>query len=383
MKYFEIGGQEVVTSVLTEHFRKQGHNVIIASFNPPNPLMQERLPDSTHFYTLNGFCYSLKNIKKLRHILSEHQIEIVINQWGLPYLPALLLHKTRNKQSTKIVSVYHNDPKTNARLKDVENQMEQVNQLGSKIFLKIKWYIFRFITGMSMNYVYHHSDKYLLLSQSFIPEFKKFAFLTNGNKIQALPNPLTISSSDFKLDTYIKRKEILYVGRIDENQKRVHRIIDTWALLENSFPDWKLTIVGDGIEKVNIEQKVIQLQLKNVTFEGFQNPLEYYKRASILMLTSEYEGFGLVVVEAMNFGVVPVVYGSYSAVYDIISDEVDGIILPYNKKGYDAKYAAKKMHKLISDIHYRNKLAQEAIITSKRYSIESIANEWNKLFNHL
>lgn len=52
-----------------------------------------------------------------------------------------------------------------------------------------------------------------------------------------------------------------------------------------------------------------------------------------MILTSEYEGFPLVLAEAMSFGVIPVVYGSYSAVYDIISDGVDGMILPYNKKG--------------------------------------------------
>ena len=61
------------------------------------------------------------------------------------------------------------------------------------------------------------------------------------------------------------------MGRIDYNQKRVYRVIDTWALLENEFPDWRLTIIGDGIERKNIEQKVIDLKLKHVSFEGFQN----------------------------------------------------------------------------------------------------------------
>lgn len=90
---------------------------------------------------------------------------------------------------------------------------------------------------------------------------------------------------------------------------------------------------GRWSRKRNLVEKVIQLKLNNVLFEGFQSPLEYYKRASLLILTSEYEGFPLVLAEAMSFGVIPVVYGSYSAVYDIISDGVDGVILPYNKKG--------------------------------------------------
>ena len=212
---------------------------------------------------------------------------------------------------------------------------------------------------------------------------KDCAYLTKNDKVQILPNPITIPSSDFIFDFLQKRKEVLYVGRIDENQKRIHRIIDTWALLEASFPDWKLIIVGDGVEKRNLVGKVIQLKLNNVVFEGFQNPSLYYKRASILMLTSEYEGFGLVVVEAMSFGVIPVVYGSYSAVYDIISDGVDGVILPYNKKGYDTEFATEKMKELMLDADKRNNLAQAAIITSKRYSVESIVDSWNKLFAKL
>ena len=219
-----------------------------------------------------------------------------------------------------------------------------------------------------MHYVYNYSDRYMLLSQSFVSSFKRFAYLTKNDKVQILPNPITIPSSDFVFDFLQKRKEVLYVGRIDENQKRIHRIIDTWALLEASFPDWKL---------------IIQLKLNNVVFEGFQNPSLYYKRASILMLTSEYEGFGLVVVEAMSFGVIPVVYGSYSAVYDIISDGVDGVILPYNKKGYDTEFATEKMKELMLDADKRNNLAQAAIITSKRYSVESIVDSWNKLFAKL
>ena len=55
MKYFEVGGQEVVTSVLAESFTKQGHNIVIVSFNPPARLMKERLPEDIPFYVLDGF----------------------------------------------------------------------------------------------------------------------------------------------------------------------------------------------------------------------------------------------------------------------------------------------------------------------------------------
>ena len=98
------------------------------------------------------------------------------------------------------------------------------------------------------------------------------------------------------------------MGRIDYNQKRVFRVVDTWAMIEKRFPDWRLTIVGDGPERVSIELLAKRIGLQHVNFEGFQKPHRYYEQASALILTSEYEGFPLVLAECMSFGVVPVVY---------------------------------------------------------------------------
>ena len=189
-----------------------------------------------------------------------------------------------------------------------------------------------------MRYVYNHSDVYEVLSPSFIELFKKFTGIKNPTKLVAQTNPITIDGSvqSEKITNVDKKeKEIIYVGRLDFVQKRVYRVIDTWNYLEERFPDWRLTIVGDGEDRENLENHVRYLGLKRVSFEGFQNPLNYYKRASMLLLTSDFEGFGLVIIEGMSFGVVPFVYGSYPAVYDIIDDNINGFILPMTEKGYD------------------------------------------------
>lgn len=196
-------------------------------------------------------------------------------------------------------------------------------------------------------------------------------------------NPVTIETEDFVFKPEDKEKEIIYVGRIDYNQKRVYRVIDTWALLEKKYPDWRLTVVGDGIERKNLENKAKALELKNVSFEGFKSPIEYYKRARILMLTSEYEGFGLVLVEGMSFGVVPAVYGSYSAVYDIVYDGVNGIIFPYKKEGFSAERAAEQLQKIMNDDTVYNDMAEKAIETSKRYSVDEIYKSWEETFEKL
>lgn len=174
---------------------------------------------------------------------------------------------------------------------------------------------------------------------------------------------------------------MIYVGRLDYNQKRVHRIIETWALIEDCFPDWKLTLVGDGVERKNLESLAKTLNLHHISFEGFADPRPYYERASILLLTSEFEGFPLVLAECMSFGVVPVVYGSYSAVYDIIRDGENGMIIKPQIGGFSANDMAKAVKLVMENETKRNDMALQAITTSKNYSIETIYKQWMAVLN--
>lgn len=91
------------------------------------------------------------------------------------------------------------------------------------------------------------------------------------------------------------------------------------------------------------------MNLYNISFEGFRHPEEYYKRASLLVLTSEYEVFPLVLAESMSFDVVPVVYNRYSAVYDIIDDGKNSLVLPFTADGFHAERMASKLSTLMSD----------------------------------
>lgn len=383
MKVYEIGGQEVVTSVLAKSFNDNNNNVVIACFNQPNKMMVERTCNDVKVYSLNGFRYSEGNIAKLRDILISEKIDVVINQWGLPYIGAKVLDKARNGLNIKVIAIYHNDPGTNARIKDVEIELSKTQNVLKRFLLVAKKGLFRLITSRSMRYVYNHSDVYQVLSHSFVERFKEFTGIKNPKKLMVQTNPVTIDARGFALDASKKEKEIIYVGRIDYNQKRVYRVIDTWALLEKKYPDWRLTIVGDGVERNNIENKAKALELKNVSFEGFQSPIEYYKRARLLMLTSEYEGFPLVLAECMSFGVVPAVYGSYSAVYDIVDDGVNGIVFSYNKEGFSAEDAARQMEKVMDDDSVYRSMAEHAVETSKRYSVDEIYKSWKETFDKL
>ena len=384
MKVFEVGGQEVVTSTLAQSFVSHGHSVTIVSFKQPNPLMLERLDKRIEVFTLDEFCYSKENVEKLRSALINKQINIVINQWGLPYIPAKVLNEAKKELAIKTIAVYHNSPDSNARIKEVEIALLQTRNHLKRWMLQCKKFAFKQITSQSMRYVYNHSDLYMVLSPSFIDKFKDFTGIKHPNHLIVQTNPVTVDASDYIFSSEKKWKEIIYMGRIDYNQKRVYRVIDTWSVLEKQFPDWQLTVVGDGPERKKLEQQVKDLGLQHVSFEGFQSSIPYYERASILILTSEYEGFPLVLAECMSFGVVPVVYGSYSAVYDIIKHKENGMIVQPQNGKFEVNEMAKRLAFVMENESKRNEMAQNAILTSKRdYSLESIYRSWEKVFDKL
>lgn len=384
MKVFEVGGQEVVTSTLAQSFVSHGHSVTIVSFKQPNPLMLERLDKRIEVFTLDELCYSKENIEKFRSVLINKQINIVINQWGLPYIPAKVLNEAKKGLAIKTIAVYHNSPDSNARIKEVEIALLQTRNHLKRWMLQCKKFAFKQITSQSMRYVYNHSDLYMVLSPSFIDKFKDFTGIKHPNHLIVQTNPVTVDASDYVFSSEKKWKEIIYMGRIDYNQKRVYRVIDTWSVLEKQFPDWQLTVVGDGPERKKLEQQVKDLGLQHVSFEGFQSSIPYYERTSILILTSEYEGFPLVLAECMSFGVVPVVYGSYSAVYDIIKHKENGMIVQPQNGKFEVNEMAKRLAFVMENESKRNEMAQNAILTSKRdYSLESIYRSWEKVFDKL
>ena len=380
MKGYGVGGIEVVTATLASCFVRHGHHVVIATFNPPNTLTVARTDDRVNIYTLDGYVCSSRNVDSLRNILIEHHIQVVINQWGLPLVPCQTLNKAKRGLGIKTIAVYHNQIDTNARIKDVEIALDGCRNPLKRCLLEAKKAAFRWVTSKSMAYVYHHTDLYQVLSPSFVPLFSKFTGIKHPDHLMVQTNPVTLDSSDFEYSFGKKQKEIIYMGRIDFNQKRVYRVIDTWAKLEAKFPDWKLTIVGDGIERENVEKQVKDYGLQRVSFEGFQQPKPYFERASILMLTSEYEGFPLVLAECMSFGVIPAVYNSYSAVGDIIANGKNGIVIPYHQEGYKADEAAGLLNSIMEDEGKREAMAQAAIEKSKDYSVEKIYEEWLETF---
>jgi glycosyltransferase involved in cell wall biosynthesis len=376
LKAFDVGGVEVVTSVLANKFVSKDYQVSVIAFESSKHSIESRLDRRVKTYTLQNLLCSKDNIQAMHKIMVQNHVQIVINQWGLPIIPIKLARKAARGLDVKFISVYHNSPDKNGRLQGIDMELAHTAGTFKHLYLKFKRWAFHAITSWGMRYNYKHSDLYMVLSLSFVDKFKDFTGIKNPKHLVVQTNPVTIDVKDYCYDLGQKQKEILFVGRLDFIQKRVSRVLDTWHLLEKNYPDWRLTIVGDGEEREHLEQQAHVLGLKRVSFVGFQSPVSYYKRASVLVLTSEFEGFPLVLAEAMSFGVIPVVYDSFSAVRDIIEQDKDGIIVPKGNGTFSTEEMAKGIEKVLTNEEETHRMALAAIRKSKQYSLDHIVNQW-------
>lgn len=222
----------------------------------------------------------------------------------------------------------------------------------------------------------------MVLSDRFIPIFKKVSWMNSPKKLISQTNPLTIDNKEFVFDFNKKKMQIIYVGRLDETQKCVSRILAIWRKLCGVLPNWNLKLVGDGPDRKLYEQYIDKNGLKNISIEGFCNPLEYYKESSILLLTSDFEGFPLVLAEAMSFGVIPIVYGSYEAIYDIIDDNNGFIIRAQNEDELLSEFIDHILL-LAHNKVLRQEMALHAIEQAMNYSIDYVYKKWDYYLNVL
>ena len=368
--YPSYGGVEIVSTTLANQFIEDGHQVTIASYKQPlHEAPQLNLSEQCDLLFLSHPVLSILNIKKLREYILTHQIEVLINQWVVPFYATMVWKIATYGTNCQVYSVHHIPPDTNMRIQSLKRKME-----SGKWYLKGMYGLVREISRLSLAFCIKNSHKFILLSSSFIPIAQKFSRVKSAEKFLSIPNPIPIPVFD---ESISKEKEIIYVGRIEYNQKRTDRVLDIWKELESKYPDWKLTIVGDGEDRDDLEKRIHEYGLKRVEITGFVNPIEYYKRASILLLISEYEGFGLVVAEAMSHGVVPVVYNSFESAKDLITDGHNGVLVekPFSDSGF-----AEKVNELMDKPDYLNELSENGRIVSADFSINKIVTKWYEIF---
>lgn len=201
------------------------------------------------------------------------------------------------------------------------------------------------------------------------------------DNIFVLPNPLAYTPTNIIPN---KDKTILAVGRLDVWEvKGFDVLINAWGSIAVRYPDWKLIIAGTGSEKSKryLQKLANNYNLKSqIEFVGFCNDIyELYRSSSIFVLSSRYEGFGLVLVEAMSQGCACIACDFNGRQKEIIQNDTQGIICETG----DVSALIRAIKKMIEDDLYRENCRVQAVERAKFYTIENIMERWSTIFKKI
>ena len=371
--YSSFGGTERITTVLANALAKEGR-VHIAAFREKCDPQKLGLDAVVKCHELGR-----RPAKALRKILIEQQIDVIVNQWCLPFYVTLTINRARKGLHVRLVSALHGVPHRSKVVIRAEDAVRSARGLR-KVIAALKLWAVEKVVKASIRFVYRQSDAYVVLSKGFLRTFRDYTGISDCSKLVAISNPITIETDYVHDYSGEKRNQILYVGRMDKENKRVNRIVEAWEAVSGQHPDWELVLVGDGPHLEELKETVAERRIPRVTFTGFVDGdlRDYYRHAAIFMLTSDLEGFGLVIVEAMSYGVVPIVYGSYVSVYDIIDSDVNGIITPIP---YSQEKTVAALEKLMDNPEKRKKMSVLAREKSKNFELLVVLAQWKNVLS--
>ena len=178
----------------------------------------------------------------------------------------------------------------------------------------------------------------------------------NDSKVVVISNPLTVN---VEKHSSCSEKRVVAAGRL-AYQKHFDALIDAWNIVHKKHQDWQLDIWGDGTEKDALQNQINQYGLQDtIQLKGYaQNVIEKMSDYSIFALSSRFEGFGLVILEAMANGVPVVSFACPCGPKDIITDGKDGILVPHE----NTALLAQGIINLIENEAKRIEMGQNAII---------------------
>lgn len=197
---------------------------------------------------------------------------------------------------------------------------------------------------------------------------------TELNNVITIPDPMSFSPTRVSRQEH---KRVIAVGRY-VYQKGFDLLLEAWSMVEKERPDWQLAIYGMG-ERAPYEELVTRLGIDKTRchLNGSTDNIEKeYSESSLFVLSSRFEGFGMVIVEAMSCGLPVVSFACPCGPRDIVSNGVDGLLVDNG----DVKELAEAILRLTGDDDKRRLMGEKARTNARRFDMDVIAGKWLEVF---
>ena len=339
-------GSERVTALVASYLASHGHTVQIVSVCGDNSSFYQidekiKLHTLTNLPDIDNKKSFVKVLRRYDRYLNVYRPEIVIDVFAAMSIYSIILRK----------------------------------KYGYK---NITWEHYNYFNNMG---IYNYSRKFAIWKSNYIVTLTKTdmeTYLKNNpglkGRITYIYNPTPFENEEINIKT--KEKIILAVGRLVKLKGYDH-LLDIWAMVEPKCNDWKLLIVGEGEERVNLESQIKQFCMNNVYLMGqIKEVNKYYEKASILVSTSDTEGLPMNMIEAQSFGVPIISYDYYTGPKDIISDGIDGIIIDANTQEEKNRKMSEAIIDLINNEDKRTSMMGKAKQSSERFYMDKIGEKW-------
>lgn len=300
----------------------------------------------------------------------------------LGYLRRKNLHKKRltevlmREKADVVVSLF---PSESSFLPEINDGSKKILELHFNKFFRLQ-YNRSGLLGLIDRWRTREDDR-------LVRKFDKFVVLSNEDcgywgdlsNIEVIPNAALISGSDYATT---ESKRVIAVGRLDY-QKGFDRLIEAWALVQQTdkYSDWHLDIFGQGEWRDMLQQMIDERGLQDrVTLnKPTKDIAKEYASSSMLVMSSHYEGFPMVMIEAMACGLPVVTFDYKCGPRDIIDHEINGLLV----RDGDIEGLAKAMISMMRDDAARKRMGENAKKVVETYSEETVMKQWIELFNTL
>lgn len=365
----EKGGAQKVAFNLGCFLESKGNVLYYLAGNHAVPNGQISL--SHQFFLPNNNIFSKENEEFYNQILDRLKINLVVNHDASNNRSNFFLKKFP-RNDIKMISFHHNDP-----LVRISNSIIIREKINYKFTSSVRIFLKKILIRREVNQLVKSSNSIVFLSPGIIKDLNTKLNI-KSEKFTHIYNPLDLDLEG-TLNNSKKMKRVVCVGRLDIKHKRLDILLKIWKNVEILNKTHELVIVGGGNDESKLKDIANQLKLQRVKFVGFTNPVPYYETSEVSVLTSDYEGFSMVMVESLFYGAIPVLFNNWAAVSDFVKHDVNGLVIePGNEKLFEESLLA-----LLEDKKHQMILRGNNMMTLGKLESKSIGETWLRLIQNL